>query len=119
MRAYPQLVQKDQDWISRQLVSVNLQQADRDFNIGEFYRRTGHPGSAYFYYELVLRRYPNTEYADKASARKNEMRDKVAQEQSAPPETSRNPAQVLQRMLNLGGNPNPAPASLPQGILKN
>src|SRR5439155_9032255 len=97
MRAYPQLVQKDQDWISRQLVSVNLQQADRDFNIAEFYRRTGHPGSAYFYYELVVRRYPNTEYADKAAARKNEMRDKVAQEQSAAAaEPSRTPSQALQ-----------------------
>jgi len=48
-RAYPQLVSKDQEWISRQLVGINLQQADRDFNIAEYYRRVGHPGSAYFY----------------------------------------------------------------------
>jgi len=42
-------VSKDQEWISRQLVGINLQQADRDFNIAEYYRRVGHPGSAYFY----------------------------------------------------------------------
>ena len=54
---------KDREWLTRQLGSIHLQQADRDLKIGEFYRRTGHPGSAYFYYELVRRRYPNTDYA--------------------------------------------------------
>jgi outer membrane protein assembly factor BamD (BamD/ComL family) len=119
-RAYPQLMQKDQDWISRQLVSVNLQQADRDFNIAEFYRRTGHPGSAYFYYELVIRRYPNTEYADKATARKSEMRDKVTQEQSAQAATeqSHTPVQVLQRLFSPSANPSAViPASAPQTIM--
>jgi outer membrane protein assembly factor BamD (BamD/ComL family) len=116
-RAYPQLMQKDQDWISRQLVSVNLQQADRDFNIAEFYRRTGHPGSAYFYYELVIRRYPNTEYAEKATTRKSEMRDKVAHEQSAQAagEQSHSPVQVLQRLFSPSANPGAVvPASAPQ-----
>jgi outer membrane protein assembly factor BamD (BamD/ComL family) len=76
-RAYPQMATgPDQDWIARQLVSVNLQQADRDFNIAEFYRRTNHPGSAYFYYELVRRRYPNTQYAEKAIASMNAIRDR-------------------------------------------
>lgn len=78
--AYPSLAATDQEWLQRQLVAVNLQQADRDFNIAEFYRRTGHPGSAYFYYELVRRRYPNTEYADKAVAQMNEVRSRAEQE---------------------------------------
>ena len=77
-RSYPG---KDTDWIQKQLVSINQQQADRDFNIGEFYRRTGHPGSAYFYYELVRRRYPNTDYAKKADDRMNELRSRVQEEQ--------------------------------------
>ena len=95
-RAYPQLISRDKDWISRQLVSVNLQQADRDFNIAEFYRRSGHPGSAYFYYELVIRRYPNTEYAEKAAALKNAVRDKVVHEQgttAADPKLAPDPGQ--------------------------
>lgn len=64
--AYPELA-KQEKWVREQLVSINLQQADRDFKIAEFYRRTGHPGSAYFYYELVKRRYPNTNYAARAT----------------------------------------------------
>lgn len=77
-RAYPG---KDADWIQKQLVSINHQQADRDFNIAEFYRRTGHPGSAYFYYEIVRRAYPNTEYARKAEGHMNDLRSRVEADQ--------------------------------------
>ena len=77
--AYPELA-KDEKWIGQQLVGINLQQADRDWKIAEFYRRTGHPGSAYFYYELVERRYPRTTYADKAGERKRELQGQVAKE---------------------------------------
>jgi len=79
--AYPSLLAKEQDWLERQLVAVNLQQADRDFNIAEFYGRTGHPGSAYFYYEIVRRSYPNTEYSRKATERMLALRDRVEREQ--------------------------------------
>lgn len=78
-RAYPG---KDQEWIRSQLISINHQQADRDFNIAEFYRRTGHPGSAYFYYEIVRRRYPNTEYARRAEAHMNDLRSRVSADQA-------------------------------------
>ncbi len=118
-RAYPQMMTKEGDWISRQLVSVNLQQADRDFNIAEYYRRTGHPGSAYFYYELVIRRYPNTEYAEKAGALKTEVRDRVVKDQGpAVDEPNKSP---LERLFGSSApaNTTKAPQSLPQGILKN
>jgi RNA polymerase sigma factor (sigma-70 family) len=49
----------------------------RDFNLGEFYRRTGHPGSAYFYYELVSRRYPDTTVGDRAKQRLSELRKQI------------------------------------------
>jgi outer membrane protein assembly factor BamD (BamD/ComL family) len=70
--AYPEL-SKDREWISQQLVSINLQQADRDWRIAEHYRWTNHPGAAYFYYELVRRCYPNTDYAAKAGERIREL----------------------------------------------
>jgi hypothetical protein len=44
----------------------NAQAAEKDFQIAEFYRRTGHHGSAHFYYELVTRRYPDSPFAEKA-----------------------------------------------------
>ncbi len=71
--SYEELV-KDGKWVETQLKSMNIQQADRDFKIAEFYQRTGHPGSAYFYYELVCRRYPGTTFATQAAQRKNEVR---------------------------------------------
>jgi TolA-binding protein len=74
-RDYPEL-KKDQDFFVRQIVSINAQQADKDLKIAEFYRRTGHPGSAYFYYEIVKRRYPGTPYADKAAQRIQELAGK-------------------------------------------
>jgi hypothetical protein len=48
-------------------------QAERDYAVAEFYRRTDRPGSARFYYELVLRRYPATSWADRARGRLREL----------------------------------------------
>ena len=70
--AYPEFA-KETDWIQQRLVAINLQQADRDWRVAEHYRWTGHPGAAFFYYELVRRCYPNTEYATKAQQRIEEL----------------------------------------------
>ncbi len=128
VRAYPDLVNKEQDWISRQLVSVNLQQADRDFNIAEWYRRTGHPGAAYFYYELVMRRYPNTSYAEKAAGHQKEVQAKAAHEQAvaaAKANTPQSPGMFSwlsptpsSAQANIG-TPTATPTSLPQSLNKN
>jgi hypothetical protein len=42
------------------------EQAESDFRMAEFYRRAGKPWTANFYYELVERRYPDTDLAEKA-----------------------------------------------------
>ncbi len=108
--AYPELA-KDREWTETQLKMMNLQQADRDFKIAEFYRRTGHPGSAFFYYELVIRRYPSTDYAAKAAERKNELRGKVEREQgqqAAPPGPGAPPL--------MQGPPIAPPRTLPSGL---
>ena len=78
--SFPEL-KKDEKWISTQLASMNIHQADRDFKVAEFYERTGHPGSAYFYYELVCRRYGGTQYAEKAAQKKALLKSKADQEQ--------------------------------------
>lgn len=108
-QAYPQL-NKDEAWLQRQLVAINLQQAERDLRIAEFYRRTGHPGSAYFYYELVNRRYPNTEYAKKAAERMGELQAHA----NHPLPEGEQPG-VLDRILNplRGGDGSQAPRMLP------
>lgn len=78
LRSYPELKEK-QDYLERTLLTINDQQAEKDFRTAEFYRRTAHPGAAYFYYELVRRRYAGTEWAKKAGERMMEIRDHVEQ----------------------------------------
>ncbi|MCS6852276.1 MAG: tetratricopeptide repeat protein [Gemmataceae bacterium] len=84
--SYPELAQQKRDFLERQLIGITLQQAEKEFNIAEFYRRTGHPGSAYFYYEIVRRSYPGTEFFDKATERMHELRaelEKAEQQKTA------------------------------------
>ncbi|HVK12425.1 MAG TPA: tetratricopeptide repeat protein [Gemmataceae bacterium] len=57
----PQLVREHGKVLDEQSIKVRGQQAAKDFETAEFYRRTGHPGSAWFCYELVKRRYVGIE----------------------------------------------------------
>ena len=82
LQNYPTLAKdpEKEKFLTRQLINCNLQQAEKDFKIAEFYRRTNHPGSAYFYYEIVRRRYPGTKYADQATERMHELHAKAEKE---------------------------------------
>ncbi len=97
--SYSELVNDDSKFLDKQLLSISYQQADKDYLIAEFYRRTGHPGSAYFYYELVRRRYPGTSYSEKAIKRMEELHGRL--EKEAGQGQGRNPGPA---------NPSPAPA---------
>lgn len=111
--AYPELRNSDSKFLERQLVSIAHQQADKDFLIAEFYKRTGHPGSAYFYYELVRRRYPGTTYAEKASKRMDELRSRLDKEPATPSNAGpANPSPVRSDGPTLG----PEPRVLPPGL---
>ena len=77
----PELVSQRSEFLDNQLKMVRYMQAEKDFNIAEFYRRTGHPASAWFYYELVRRRYNGTEFHDKAVARMGELHGDLTEQQ--------------------------------------
>jgi outer membrane protein assembly factor BamD (BamD/ComL family) len=77
LRNYPELAAHKSEFLNRQLYGINLQQAEKDFKVAEFYRHTGHPGAAYFYYEIVRRRYPGSPFYDKATERMHELRAKL------------------------------------------
>ncbi|HZU39002.1 MAG TPA: tetratricopeptide repeat protein [Gemmataceae bacterium] len=70
---YPELSVAKSEFLQRQLAGITKQQAEKDFKVAEFYRRTDHPGAAYFYYEIVRRRYPGTPFAAKASERMQDI----------------------------------------------
>jgi outer membrane protein assembly factor BamD (BamD/ComL family) len=84
--SYPQLAHDKEmrRFLEDQRASIDLQQAKKEFDMAEFWRRTGHPGSAYFYYKLVERRYPNTKYARMAMERWNSLREELEKEQNNP-----------------------------------
>lgn len=74
LRAYPELAAQKSEFLTRQMTGINFQQAEKDFNNADFYQRTGHPGSAYYYYGIVRRAYPNTRFADEANTRMASIR---------------------------------------------
>jgi len=74
---YKELAEQKNEFLTRQLVGITYQQAEKDFRIAEFYRRDGHLASAYFYYEIVRRRYPGTKFADQATDRMHELKAKM------------------------------------------
>jgi TolA-binding protein len=63
----------DKNFIARQLAGIDKQQAEKDLKMAEFYRRTGHPCPAYFYYDIVRLRYPESPFAKKAAERMAEI----------------------------------------------
>jgi outer membrane protein assembly factor BamD (BamD/ComL family) len=91
LTTYPELAREKQEFLMKQLVGINLQQAEKDYKAAEFWRRTGHPGSAYFYYDMVRRRYPGTKYANLSAERMNELRGKLEKEQARKPPDPRKP----------------------------
>lgn len=91
MSSYPKLA-NDPDkkqFLLNQLACCSMQQAEKDYKMAEFYRRTRHPASAYFYYEIVRRRYPGTPFADQATQKMWDLRKELEgkAEASALPKT--------------------------------
>jgi outer membrane protein assembly factor BamD (BamD/ComL family) len=76
LRSFPELREKE-GFLNRTMFNINEQQAAKDYGTAEFYRRTKRPGAAYFYYEVVRRRYQGTPWAEKALARIQEIRGEV------------------------------------------
>jgi outer membrane protein assembly factor BamD (BamD/ComL family) len=124
-RTYPELANNQKEFLDGQIYSIAQQQADKDWKIAEFYRRTGHPGSAYFYYELVRRRYHGTDYEKKAIERMAELKTRADREhekaavQEGPPranltiETAPQPRTVMPGQPLTVPETGPAPRVLP------
>jgi outer membrane protein assembly factor BamD (BamD/ComL family) len=108
-RLYPDLARTKSKFLEDQLKGITLQQAKTDFDTAAFYQRTGHPGPAYWCYEVVRRRYPGTRYAAMATERMTALRNKLEKEQSAlpPPPPPGAPAAAAI------SSPTPAPPGAP------
>jgi tetratricopeptide (TPR) repeat protein len=78
----PELVASRGDFLDNQMKMIRQQQAEKDFETAEFYRRIGKAPAAWFYYELVRRRYHGTEFHDRAMARMKEIHGDLVAQQS-------------------------------------
>jgi RNA polymerase sigma factor (sigma-70 family) len=81
---YPELPRDKRELLSDQVARIKFQQAEKDYQIAEFYRRTGQPGSACFYYQLVRNRYPDSDFAAKAAERLHELGEPAEAKQESP-----------------------------------
>ena len=106
----PKVAAERKEFFTNQIVAINMQQADHDFKFAEFYQRTGHPGSAYFYFKIIERHYPGTQYAQKATER-IKILDAQRPKTAPPPPSPDGPSRA---------NPNaeigPLPRSLAPGM---
>lgn len=59
----------ERDQVTVILESIRQTRAEKEFRIGEYYERTDHLSSAVFYYQLVMKEWPNTIAATKAASR--------------------------------------------------
>lgn len=102
-------------FLTRQKLAIRMQQAEKDFKMAEYYERTRHPGSAYFYYELVRRRYPGTKFSDEATRRMERIKGE-AEKGPPPPGTFEKMKAEWDRLVGKPENPDadPKPAG-PQG----
>jgi outer membrane protein assembly factor BamD (BamD/ComL family) len=66
MTTFPQRDQATNDLLYKDLDLIADQQAAISYNRGEFFRRTGYPGGAEFYFGEVRARWPNSPWAEKA-----------------------------------------------------
>jgi tetratricopeptide (TPR) repeat protein len=57
------------EMLLRQKHNVRMQLADKYLEQAKYYERTGHPASAYFYYDLVTRQHKGTQAEEVAKAR--------------------------------------------------
>ena len=83
--------------LARAKFAIRSQQAEKDFLMADYYERTGHPGSAVFYYELVRRRYAGTKYSDIASERQARL---VTLMKEGHPEPGNDPFAVARAKFN-------------------
>lgn len=110
--SYPEFIGPKGKFLENQLCGINYQQAEKDYKIAEFYRRTGHPGAAYFYYEIVRRRYPDSVFYSKATTRMNDLRAKLEKEQQKHPA----PVAPLPATPTPNLEQGPAPRKLPSSV---
>jgi TolA-binding protein len=127
-RTYPELQHGQEQFLTKQAVEIHNLEAERDYNTACFWERTGHPGSAHFYYEIVKMRYPGTPFAEKAQKKIIELEARALKQASrgepagqpgpTMPQMGADPRPLIpgQPLQPPVGEMGPAPRTLPPGL---
>jgi outer membrane protein assembly factor BamD (BamD/ComL family) len=78
MDKYPQQAQKED--VPVVLEQIRLKQAQKDYEIGRFYKRIRKPDAAVYYFRYVVRNWPDTIFAEEAKIELQKMGRSVEQE---------------------------------------
>ena len=76
---FPDKLNDERENLLRTKQSIALAEAERDWSKAEFYAKKRHYGGARYYYNLLVREYPQTRFAQMAMARLEETADKPAE----------------------------------------
>ncbi len=68
-----EFVKKELPYARGKIAFINDQEAEKEYRVGEYYRKKGYPRSAKIYYESVQKRYPKTSWAVEAENRLKDM----------------------------------------------
>jgi len=77
-RQFPQEAANERDYLTRAYAEIRFKKAEREWSLGQYYDRRGDYGAARFYYNILLKDFAETPFAEKARTRLAEVADKPA-----------------------------------------
>lgn len=116
LASYPDRARDEQKRLYHLLDLITDQEAERDFMVGDYYRRTGKALAAEFYLGKVIQKYPNSTWAEKS----RDMMVEVAQmprNLTAPSKIMTQPGAADPSSMNQGSSASPNGMMNPNGMI--
>jgi len=112
LRQFPDRLQAERQRVYRKLEAIRSERARREYEVGEWYERMGKPKSAMYYYQWVIRHFPDSKWARKAARRLERLQASGqttdSEEQIGPAGEEPNGGQFQAQVEHGTGMPEPA-----------
>jgi outer membrane assembly lipoprotein YfiO len=116
LAAYPDRPREEQKKLYRMLDLITDQEAERAYDVGMYYRRTGKAMGAELYFGKVISKYPNSVWAEKSREMMVEVA-KMPRKFTAPSKIMTQPGAADPLSINRGSSGSPTQMSGPNGML--
>ena len=77
-RQFPREAAGEREYLTRAYAEVRYKKAEREWRLGQYYDRRGAYGAARFYYNILVKDFAETPFAEQAKSRMSEVADKPA-----------------------------------------